>query len=45
MILALCIDAIHNFILIAGEESKNTEILSIKLKLGETLGEVCKNNP
>ena len=32
-------------ILTAGEGCKNTEILSIKLLLRETSGEVCKNNP
>ena len=44
-ILALHTDAIHNFILTAGEGCKNTEILSIKLLLRKTSGEVCKNNP
>ena len=38
-------DDIHNFILTAGEDCKNTKILSIKLILGKTSGEVCKNNP
>lgn len=32
-------------ILTAGEESKNTEILFIKLKLNKTSGELYKNNP
>ena len=32
-------------ILTAGEGCKNTKIISIKLLLRETSGEVCKNNP
>ena len=44
-IVTLYTDIILTEILIVGEECKNTEICSIKLILGETSGEVCKNNP
>ena len=44
-IVTLYTDIILTEILTAEEGCKNTEIFSIKLKLSEVSGEVCKNNP
>ena len=44
-IVTLYTDTILIEILTAGEGCNNTIILSIKLLLRETSGEVCKNNP